>query len=138
MPTSADLLLDTSAALALLRDADPAHAAVTEAAAGSVLGLAGHALFETFSVLTRLPGSARLRPERVAEIVQRSFPASVALPAAEALEATTTFVSAGIAGGAVYDGLVGLAARSAGIALLSCDRRAESTYARLGVDVRLI
>ncbi|WP_194421130.1 PIN domain-containing protein [Microbacterium abyssi] len=138
MPTSADLLLDTSAALALIRDADPAHEAVSEAAAGSVLGLAGHALFETFSVLTRLPGSARLRPDRVAEIMERAFPESVALPAAEALHSTKTFVRAGIAGGAAYDGLVGLAARAAGIPLLSCDRRAEPTYARLGVDVRLV
>lgn len=138
MPTSADLLLDTSAALALIRDADSAHEAVSEAVTDSVLGLAGHALFETFSVLTRLPGSARLRPDRVAEIIERAFPASVALPTPEALRSTTTFVQAGIAGGAVYDGLVGLAAKAAGVTLLSCDRRAEPTYAKLGVDVRLI
>lgn len=138
MPTSADLLLDTSAALALVRDVDPAHEAVGDAVAGSVLGLAGHALFETYSVLTRLPGSARIRPDRVADIIDRWFPGSVALPAEAALGSTVTFVKAGIAGGAVYDGLVGLAAKSARLPLLSCDRRAEPTYAKLGVDVRLI
>lgn len=138
MPTSADLLLDTSAALALIRDVDPAHVAANEATSGAVLGLAGHALIETYSVLTRLPGSARIRPERVGEILETVFPSSVALPEPQALRAAQTFISAGIAGGAVYDGLVGLAAKAAGVALLSCDRRAEPTYVRLGVDFRMI
>ncbi|KDA05181.1 ribonuclease [Microbacterium sp. CH12i] len=138
MPTSADLLLDTSAAIALIRDVDPAHESVSEATHGLVLGLSGHALFETFSVLTRLPGSARVQPERAAQIVERVFPRSTALPATDALRAPTTFVHAGIAGGAVYDGLVGLAARAAGITLLSCDRRAAPTYRALGVDFRLV
>lgn len=138
MQTNADLLLDTSAALALIRDADPAHEAAKAAVSGSVLGLAGHALLETYSVLTRLPGTARLRPDRVVEIIERSFPASVALPVEEALRATATLMEAGIAGGAVYDGLVGLAAKSADLPLLSCDRRAAPTYAKLGVDFRLV
>ncbi|MGO1802728.1 MAG: VapC toxin family PIN domain ribonuclease, partial [Microbacteriaceae bacterium] len=76
--------------------------------------------------------------DRVAEIIERAFPASVALPASAALQSTQTFVRAGIAGGAVYDGLVGLAAKAAGVTLLSCDRRAEPTYAKLGVTVRLM
>jgi hypothetical protein len=122
----------------VVRDVDPAHDRITAMAADAVLGLAGHALFEMYSVLTRLPGSARLHPDRVAEIIERSFPVSVALPPEAALQATGTFARAGIAGGAVYDGLVGLAAKAAGIPLLSCDRRAESTYAKLGVDVRLV
>ena len=137
MPTSADLLLDTSAALALVRDADLAHDRVADATRGLTLGLSGHALHETYSVLTRLPGTARVRPARAAEIIQSVFPASVALPAGEALLAPVTFAAIGIAGGSVYDGLVGLAARAAGIPLLSCDRRAAPTYATLGVEFRL-
>ncbi|MGN8026328.1 PIN domain-containing protein [Microbacterium sp. 22242] len=138
MPTSADLLLDTSAALALLRDVDPAHLAVAGLTRTLTLGLAGHALVETFSVLTRLPGSARIRPDRAAELIEETFPASVALPEADALHAARTFADARIAGGSVYDGLVGLAAKAAGTTLLSCDRRALPTYAAIGVDVRLI
>lgn len=70
--------------------------------------------------------------------MERAFPESVTLPATDALHSTKTFVRAGIAGGAVYDGLVGLAAKAAGIPLVSCDRRAEPTYTKLGVDVRLV
>ena len=45
----------------------------------------------------------------------------------------------GIAGGAVYDGLVGLAALGASDSvLLSRDLRAAATYARLGVTLEVI
>ena len=138
MPTSAELLLDTSAALAILRDANPAHETAFELTQGTLLGLAGHALYETFSVLTRLPGANRFSARYAAHVIAQEFPASVALPPSIALNAVSTLSEAGIAGGAVYDGLVGLAAKSAGITLLSCDRRAAPIYAALGVDVRLI
>lgn len=138
MPISADLLLDTSAALAVLRDVSPAHVEAFDLTQGLVLGLAGHAMVETFSVLTRLPGSSRLAAAHAARLISREFPGSVALPSSTAVGAVPLFAEAGIAGGAVYDGLVGLAAKTAGITLLSCDRRALSTYAALGVDVRLI
>lgn len=138
MPISADLLLDTSAALALLHDANPAHEAVWSATHGLTLGLSGHAAFETYSVLTRLPGEARITADRAGLVIERAFPASVTLLAADALGAVGTLAAAGIAGGAVYDGIVGLAAKTAGIPLLSCDRRAMGTYAALQVDVRLI
>lgn len=137
MPTSADLLLDTSAALALLHDMNPAHERVRELTRDLALGLAGHAAFETYSVLARLPGTARVTSERAHQIIDRSFPSSAPLPPAPALLAVAIFAEAGIAGGAVYDGLVGLAAREAGIPLLTCDRRAMGTYAALKVDVRV-
>jgi len=40
-----------------------------------------------------------------------------------------------VAGGAVYDALVGATAAHHGYRLLSCDRRAEAIYERLGVEV---
>ncbi|MBW1639776.1 type II toxin-antitoxin system VapC family toxin [Microbacterium resistens] len=138
MPISADALVDTSTAVALLSRDHPHHSEVKRACRGDVLGLAGHALFETYSVLTRLPGPARLSHAAAQTAIERAFPASAALPESAALDAVATLVRAGIAGGSVYDGLVGLAAKAAGIPLLSCDRRALSTYAALGVDVRLI
>ncbi|WP_435748585.1 PIN domain-containing protein [Microbacterium sp. PMB16] len=138
MPANADVLLDTSAAVALLDGSHPAHHAVKDATQGLVRGLAGHALIETYSVLTRLPGDARLSPELAAQVIARAFPASVSLPAGEALSAVSTFADTGIAGGAVYDGLVALAARAAATPLLSCDRRAIPTYSALKVDVRLL
>lgn len=117
---------------------DPAHESVNEATRGLTLGLAGHALFETFSVLTRLPGAARVRPQRAAQIIEQVFPSSVMLPESDALLVPKSFARSGVAGGAVYNGLVGLAARVAGIQLLSRDARAATTYAALGVDFRLI
>lgn len=102
-----------------------------------MLGLAGHAAIEAYSVLTRMPGGARVSPDRAREIIERSFPAFAPLSAASAKTAITTFADAGIAGGSVYDGLVGLAARDAAVPLLTCDRRAMGTYAALSVEVLL-
>ncbi|MEV4736788.1 MULTISPECIES: PIN domain-containing protein [unclassified Microbacterium] len=137
MPTSADLLLDTSAAIALLHEQNPLHDSVSDTCRGRSLGLAGHAMVETYSVLTRLPGAARVTPRGAERLIAAAFPASSALPPREALRAVQTLSAAGIAGGAVYDGLVALAAKSAGVPLLTCDRRAVHTYAALGVDVVL-
>jgi predicted nucleic acid-binding protein len=44
----------------------------------------------------------------------------------------------GISGGAVYDALVGAAARQHGLSLVSGDARARPAYEALGVRVRLI
>lgn len=138
MPTSADLLLDTSAAIGLLLKSSDSHAAVREATRGRVLGLAGHAHAETYSVLTRLPGTARLSGPAAVRVVRRAFPATVALSKSLALQAPRLMSEAGIAGGATYDGLVALAAREAGAPLLSCDRRAARTYALLGVETTIL
>ena len=138
MPISADILFDTSAAVALLDASNPAHHAVRDATRGHIRGLAGHALIETYSVLTRLPGDARLSPELAEKVIARAFPASVSLPPEESLSAVSTFANTGIAGGAVYDGLIALAAQAAATPLLTCDRRAVPTYAALKVDVRVI
>lgn len=44
----------------------------------------------------------------------------------------------GVAGGAIYDGLIALGARAAGVLLISFDRRAAGTYRRCGVDFTLL
>jgi predicted nucleic acid-binding protein len=44
----------------------------------------------------------------------------------------------GLAGGAVYDGLVAATAREHRLPLITCDRRAESTYRALGVNYELL
>ena len=51
---------------------------------------------------------------------------------------TAHFSDRAIAGGAVYDALVGATARSHAMTLISRDRRARMTYEALGVDVRFI
>ena len=138
MPTSADVLLDTSAAIALITTTSEAHDAVIARTRGLTLGLAGHAEFETYSVLTRLPGQLRVSASAAQRIIAANFPATVHLAPDAAASALVTLANSGVAGGAVYDGLVGLAASASGSVLLSCDRRAAPTYAALGVTFELI
>ncbi|MDR2011866.1 MAG: PIN domain-containing protein [Rhodanobacter sp.] len=138
MPTNADLLLDTSAAIALIVPTTETHAAVMQRTRGAILGLAGHAVFETYSVLTRLPGALRLNAAGARSVIETNFPASVFLTPSQSAHALATLTEAGIAGGAVYDGLVALAATTSGIVLLSCDRRALPTYTALSVRVEIL
>ena len=138
MPTSADLLLDSSAALALVNPKSAQRAGVLERVQGHRIGLAGHAEFETYSVLTRLPPPSRISPTEAHAILTTTFPATVHPGGADRRNALDALVGAGIAGGAVYDGLVALAAAAANCLLLSCDRRAASTYLALAVRFEIL
>ncbi|MEO5680659.1 MAG: PIN domain-containing protein [Acidimicrobiales bacterium] len=142
MPTSArtpnPALVDTSVAVALVVEDHAHHEAARAAVAGRRLGLAGHAAFETYSVLTRLPAPARRSPGVVGEILRRSFPVSAFLPPEAAAALLDQLPSFGVAGGNVYDALVGAASRHAGLVLLTRDRRAAATYLALAVQHELI
>jgi len=133
-----DALLDTSAAIALIVGDHAGHASTRDAVRGLRLGLAGHAWFETYSVLTRLPGTSRRRPRDVQRLLLHDFPASRFLSEEHARTLGDDLARTGIAGGSVYDALVGAAARVHGLPLLSRDQRAAAVYAMLEVDVRLI
>jgi predicted nucleic acid-binding protein len=138
MPASArgpELLVDTSIAVALAVADHEHHDATFSAVGARRLGLAGHAAFETFSVLTRLPPPARRTPSTVARLIAANFPHSRFLGAEAAADVLSALPAAGIAGGAVYDALIGAAAREHGLALATRDRRALDTYRAL--DVRL-
>jgi predicted nucleic acid-binding protein len=131
------LLLDTSAAVALVVEDHEAHAVTLEAVRGRRLGLAGHAWFETYSVLTRLPGGLRRSPADVAALLAHNFPATEFLAEEAAAALGRELARLGTSGGAVYDALVGAAARQHGRVLVSCDGRARPVYEALGVRVRL-
>lgn len=139
MPTNDDVLLfDTSAALALVDADNVYHARAVATAKGRQRGLAGHAVFEFMSVLTRLPRPKRLDLADVLRLVRSEFPRNHFLPA-EAMDALVDeFTRLGIAGGMVYDGLVGACARYHGLTLVSADRRAEETYRLLKVSYELL
>lgn len=114
------------------------HEPAVEALAGSP-ALVAHAALEAYSVLTRLPEPFRASPAIVIEYLDVNFAERrLALPAREQSRLPELMERAGIRGGAVYDGLVGLAARAAGAELLSLDVRAAETYARLELDYRLL
>jgi predicted nucleic acid-binding protein len=141
MPGSAeqaDLLVDTSVAVALSVVDHDHHDETLAALAGRRLGLSGHAAFETFSVLTRLPPPDRRTPTAVARVLAANFPETRFLSAAAAAELLARLHRAGIAGGAVYDALVGATAVEHGLRLATRDRRALETYRALDVDVELL
>ena len=131
-------LLDTSTAVALVVEDHDAHVATLDAVRGRRLGLAGHAWFETYSVLTRLPPGLRRSPADALRMLARNFPASGFLGEAEAADLGGDMARLGISGGAVYDALVGAAARQHGLPLVSADTRARPVYEALGVEIELI
>ncbi|MGH2719856.1 MAG: type II toxin-antitoxin system VapC family toxin [Actinomycetota bacterium] len=135
---SEPLLVDTSVAIALLVGDHVDHRATREAVAGRKLGLAGHAAFESFSVLTRLPGPARRSPATVARMLAQGFPEGRFLSAEGARRLMASLGTAGIAGGSVYDALVGAVAVEHGLPLASRDVRALPTYRALGVRLELL
>jgi toxin FitB len=130
--------VDTSLALALLVASHRQHRAVVGWWSGRELALSGHALAETFSVMTRLPGDARFKPEDAARLIRSRF-APTLVPNAETIrDLPEVLASLEIAGGAVYDALVGLAARDNDAELATRDARALPTYERLGVRVEVV
>ena len=130
--------VDTSVAVPLLVRSHQHHAEVVRWWGGQELTLSGHALAETYSVLTRLPGDARLSAEDSARLLDARFTSSLMLSGSHARKVHATLSRLGIAGGAVYDGLVALAAKEHGVALATRDARARGTYDAVGVKVILV
>ena len=129
------LLVDTSVAVALLVEDHIAHQACREAVAGYTLGLAGHATFETMSVLSRLPPPQRRSITTISEALVHSFPHTYYLSADGTRDAASQMAALGIGGGAVYDALVAAATIEAGTPLVTRDRRARATYQAMGAAV---
>jgi toxin FitB len=129
------IALDTSVAIPLLVATHRAHAAVTRWWSGQVVALSGHAVAETYSVLTRLPGDLRLAPADAARLLAERFVAPLVLGSDMAGRLPEILARLGIAGGAVYDALVALAAREHGAKLATRDARAKAIYDTVGVAV---
>jgi predicted nucleic acid-binding protein len=136
LPTNADhLLVDTSAALAYVHRTNPFHQWVDKTAAGRKLGLAGHAHFEIYSVLTRLPAAVRVSPADALRLIANQFPASRFLEPDRQAALLEELRGLGICGGAVYDALVAACAHAHGLPLVTCDLRAMATYRLTGARV---
>jgi toxin FitB len=102
---------------------------------GREVALSGHALAETYSVLTRLPGDLRLDPIDAARLMRDRFGTPLVLGATEYARLPEALSRLGIAGGAVYDALVALAAVEHDADLATRDLRAKGTYEALGARV---
>jgi predicted nucleic acid-binding protein len=132
------IAVDTSVAVPLLVRTHQHHRAVVDWWAGRDLALSGHALAETYSVLTRLPGDLRLAPEDAARLIKARFVAPFLLSNAKARTIPAVLSRLGIAGGAVYDALVALAAVEHGADLATRDGRARGTYEAVSARVIVV
>lgn len=146
MPSSAEasaggrerVAVDTSVAVAFLDAAHTAHRVCVAALEDRSAALAGHAAFESLSVLTRLPGPAQVTASDAAAALQAAFPDPCWLSPVQQSQLLVTLGRTGVDGGAVYDALVGEAARVHDRTLLTRDRRAIATYEFLGVPYLLV
>jgi toxin FitB len=129
--------LDTSVAIPLLVRTHRAHQAVVRWWAGREVALSGHALAETYSVLTRLPGDLRLNPVDAARLLAARFSEPLLLGPHTAGRLPKVLGGLGIVGGAVYDALVALAALEHEVDLATRDGRARATYEVVGARVVL-
>jgi predicted nucleic acid-binding protein len=138
LPTSAEHVLVDTSALALVQRENPFHVAARSRLLECRRGMSGHAAVELLSVLTRLPPPHRLSPVAALRLEETNFPESRFLSATDTRGLLREFVDAGVTGGALYDCLIGAAARKHKLPLITCDRRAEPTYRLLGVNYQLL
>ena len=132
------IAVDTSVAVPFVLESHTAHEVVRRHLGARPVVLTGHSLAETYAVLTRLPGDARVAPVDAARLLAADFGRPVILSAKSASTLATTLAPLGVAGGAVYDALVALTALQGGLVLATRDKRAAGTYAAIGVTVDLI
>lgn len=139
MPANAERwCVDTSVAVAALDASHEAHVACRSVCQEHRPALAGHAAFETYSVLTRLPGPARVSAEVASSAIEAAFPVRCWLDRSRHERLLGRLAPLGIEGGMVYDALVGESARVLGRTLLTRDVRARRVYDLLGVAYRFV
>jgi len=139
MTSSADRwACDTSVAIPALDPTHEAHAPCRRAVLEHRPALSGHAAFEAYAVLTRLPVPRRLTPAQAQQVLARAFPDGCGLARKDADALWTRLGELGLAGGSVYDALVGQAALADARVLLTRDARAERTYRAVGVAYELV
>jgi toxin FitB len=132
---TAPLALDTSVAIPLLVQTHRDHATVARWWDHRDVVLCGHALIETYSVLTRLPGDLRHAPADAAQLIAERFGPALVLSARSVRSMPAKLAELGIVGGAVYDALVALASIEHGAQLATRDGRARNTYETVGARV---
>ncbi|MCA1839140.1 MAG: type II toxin-antitoxin system VapC family toxin [Actinobacteria bacterium] len=121
-------------AVALVVTGHEANLMVTDALQDKTLGLAGHASFETYSVLTRLPAPARRSASDVARLLAQNFPETKFLSEQAQRSLLQRLSQLGVSGGSVYDALIGETARVHHLRLATRDQRAVPAYRALDID----
>lgn len=132
------LTLDTSVAVAGLVARHPDHRRCLPYLRDAA-PLGAHAHLETVRVLTSLPRGLALPVRQALEVVRAAFGSKpTALPAAGWERLLQRLHEQSIGGGAVYDAVIAAEAQHAGLILASADRRANRTYAAVGVEVEWV
>ena len=98
----------------------------------------GHALVESYSVLTRLPEPMRVDRILAAEVLRSRIHDVLTLSADDTLSVPQKLSELGIGGGATYDALIALTALAHDATLLTLDERAAINYRRCGVTFQLL
>jgi toxin FitB len=101
--------------------------------------LIAHTMAEAYSVLSAPGGGYRAEPDAVVAYLDQ-FIADAPIPVRPSAyqEALGLLARSNRPGGAVYDALIGLAARDAEATLLSLDARAQPVYELCGARVRIL
>jgi predicted nucleic acid-binding protein len=103
--------------------------------AGLIDAAIGHALIETYAVLTRLPQPYTVSPVH-ASAALRSYGGDVLMvPGDELMDTLDRFAGARVTGGATFDAVIAATAAHHGATLLTRDERAANVYERLGVEI---
>jgi predicted nucleic acid-binding protein len=127
------IAVDTSIVIAGFASWHEGHSAASAVLARKPR-LPAHVLVESYSVLTRLPAPHRAPVDVVETFLDERFPQTLLTLSGTAHRALlAAAVSAGLAGGAIYDALIAATAKQARAVLLTRDRRALATYERVGV-----
>ena len=129
---------DTSVLIAAFSRWHESYLQARDALEGAT-AVGAHAALECMSVLTRLPVPQRTPPQLVVSFLNAHFSGPKLVLGSDGYEALLQLsIEHSITGGAVYDALIALTAKGAGMTLLTLDQRAVATYQATGVDFELI
>ena len=132
------IAVDTSVVVAASATWHEGHASAVAAHARRPR-VPAHVLIETYSVLTRLPVPHRAPADLVSSFLADRFPESpLILPARAHLRLIERVAAAGLTGGSVHDALIAATVQHVRARLLTRDRRALPTYAKLGAEYELM
>jgi predicted nucleic acid-binding protein len=126
---------DTSVIVAAISSWHPSHLQAAERMKG-IASAISHILAEAYSSVTRMPAFQRRSHVEVIQYFFEQFTSEVSIP--PYLPSLNELVERGITGGAIYDGLIAMAARNAGLKLLTLDQRAARTYEAVGDEYELL
>jgi predicted nucleic acid-binding protein len=103
--------------------------------AGLIDAAIGHALVETYAVLTRLPQPYTVPAVQASEALRTYGAQVLVLPGDRLTDTIDRFVIARVSGGSSYDALIAATAAHHGVNVLTRDERAAEVYARIGAEV---